>query len=465
MPITSADASFVSGTSKTILMTAQPMQRLHASARTQPSRNVGRIVDFLLLSLVKEKGTALWLEPIGHEGSQDAHRVTVERNSCEIMSTVLGEGLGDAALARLALLAGLDLLLPTVQNGRFSARLGDTDLDLLVAIRPTGRGLSGEVLVLNTLAQDIDAGSATLSHGGVYPEILEQGSTVGPYRIERTLGRGGMGMVYRVEHVHLGKCFAMKVLHTDVLAADPDAARRFVREARAAARVQHSGIVDVSDFGSFSDGRHYIVMELLDGQCLHDVIHTHGALEPLRALQLMRDVASALAAAHAAGIVHRDVSPSNIFINTVQGIETVKIVDFGAASLVDADLGEVADGPPGMVIGTPHYMAPEQVQSLPTDSRSDMYSFGAVLYELVSGRVPFDGDTAVEIVIKHIRETPPPLDTDSDQPVPAPLWQVIERLMAKKPEDRYPTTDAVIADLDRVMALLQRKGWRRWLAL
>jgi serine/threonine-protein kinase len=269
-----------------------------------------------------------------------------------------------------------------------------------------------------------------------------------------------MGIVYLVEHTLLRKRFAMKVLHKEMLSFDPEAARRFVREALAAARVQHDGIVDVSDFGSFSDGRHYLVMELLNGHSLYDLLDQHGTLSPELSLRLMRDVASALNAAHSAGIVHRDVSPSNIFVELVEGKEIIKIVDFGTASVPDADQKDVPDGPPGMVIGTPYYMSPEQVQSLPMDARTDMYSLGAVLYELVTGKVPFNGDNVTEIAMQHIQDPLPRTETDA---IPEELWQLIERLMAKLPEDRFPTTEVAVRELERVHALVKRKGWRKWL--
>jgi len=425
--------------------------------------NAVDVVDIIMYSLASGRGTAVWFEPASDQSELGAHKVTMEKNRKAMVSTEFRDGLGDAVLARFALLAKLDLLAPGMQNGRLNARVGENALELLVTIRLTDSGLAGELRVLDDVGEDLDSSVAKAPGGQAYPEVLAPGTSVGPYQVEKTLGRGGMGMVYLVEHTLLRKKFAMKVLLGGVLREDADAAKRFVREARAAARVQHDGIVDVSDFGSFSDGRHYLVMELLGGLSLDDIMDMQGAIEPTRALVLMRDVAAALGAAHSAGIVHRDVSPSNVFVEKSLLGERIKVVDFGAASIPDIDQSDVPDGPPGMVVGTPYYMAPEQAQALPTDSRSDMYSFGVVLYELVSGRVPFEGETARDIVMKHILEPPPPLFSAQREEIPEELWLVLERLLAKKPEDRYPTTDAVIAELDRVLALLQRKGWRRWL--
>ncbi len=439
---------------------SQATQVSTPSATVLVAANAVDVADLVLYSVATQHATAIWFEPVS---GGDSHKLTINKGKRCLVSTELNAGLGDAVLARFALLARLDLLAPGVQNGRVKAKIDELEIDLLVTIRFTDHGLSGELRVLNEFGGELDSSVTAPVDGHSYPDVLKPGTSVGPYRVICVLGRGGMGMVYKVEHTLLRKEFAMKVLLKDVHLGDPDAARRFVREARAAARVKHDCIVDVSDFGSFSDGRHYLVMQLLSGNSIEDIMDRRGAIEPLRALTLMREVASALAAAHAAGIVHRDVSPSNIFVDVVEGEERVKVVDFGAASLPDADQKDVPDGPPGMVVGTPYYMAPEQAQALPTDSRSDMYSFAVVLYELVSGRVPFEGETARDIVMKHILEAPPPLWTPEGGDVPEELWLVIQKMLAKKPEDRYSTTDAVIAELDRMTTLLQRKGWRRWL--
>lgn len=427
----------------------------------QASPNARDVVDIVLYSLAHKRGTGVWLEPIGDQ--EETHRLTIEKQGKPLVSAVLGGGLGDAALARFALLADMDLLARSTQNSRLKAKVGDIALDILITIRQTDSGLAGELRVLNDVGQDAGVPVASPSGGGAYPDILEPGATVGPYQVEKFLGRGGMGVVYKVQHTLLRKNFAMKVLLKDVLEDDPDAARRFVREALAAARVQHDGIVNVSDFGSLSDGRHYLVMQLLGGESLEDLLDSHRPISMARALTLIREVASALAAAHAAGIVHRDISPSNIFIERTDGAERIKVVDFGAASLPDVDQRDVPDGPPGMVVGTPYYMAPEQAQALPTDHRSDIYALGVVLYETVSGRVPFEAETARDIVMKHILEAPPPLFTPTSEEVPEELWRVIERMLAKMPEDRYQTTDVVVAELDRVLGLVKRRGWRRWL--
>lgn len=407
-----------------------------------------------------QRATAVWLEPVvPGAGHRDAHRVTIESGHRKVASAVLGGGLGDAVLARLALVAGLDLFAGGSPSGRCEVAVGATRLELLVTVRTTERGLAGELRVLDAAGDDAGASVATLPDGGVYPPVLTPGTVVGPYTILRVLGRGGMGVVYAAQHRLLCKEFAMKILAAEVLAEDPDSARRFVREARAAARIRHPGIVDVSDFGTLSDGRHYLVMELLAGRSLDRVIRKEGAVAPARAIALVRAVATALEAAHGAGVVHRDLTPSNIFTGIAGDELAVKLVDFGAAALPDSD---VPDGPPGYVLGTPYYMAPEQVQGLATDARCDLYALGVVFYELLTGGVPFEGETPREIAVKHILEAPPvprsPREAISDE-----LERVVLRLLAKKPADRYQSASSLIADLDRVSTLMSRTGWRRWL--
>ncbi len=437
-------------------------QAVNETVREAVVPNATQVVDLILFSLVKNKGTMIWFEPVIAEGQPLGHLVTFEKHRSRTLSLELQCDLGEASLARLAILAELDFLATGVQNGRLAILVDGRALDLLFTLRSIGGRHSGEIRVLNILGQEQDTVLRTPVSGQAYPAFLKPGTFVGPYRIENTLGRGGMGIVYLVEHTLLRKRFAMKILHGNTLERDPDAARRFVREGLAAARVRHDGIVDVSDFGSFTDGRHYLVMELLDNYSLYDLMDAPGGLQLDLALRLMRDVASALGAAHAAGVVHRDISPSNIFIRRVDGKKKIKIVDFGAASVPDRDQKDVPDGPPGMVIGTPHYMAPEQVQSLPMDARADMYSFGAVLYELVSGQVPFDGDNPQEIGLKHMLAPLPHLE---DIDIPTELWTVLARLLEKDPDNRYATMAEVVTILDGILVMLRPKRLREWFAL
>jgi serine/threonine-protein kinase len=236
----------------------------------------------------------------------------------------------------------------------------------------------------------------------------------------------------------------MKVLLRSVFAEDPDAGARFVCEARAAARGTHPGIVNVSDFGSLADGRAYLVMELLSGESVADVLRAEGALESLRALRLIRDAAEALAAAHEVGVVHRDLTPSNMFVETDQtGEERLVLVDFGAAKMTQAG-GDDEEERASVVFGTPYYMAPEHAQGRSTDGRADIYSLGCCLFEMLTGEVPYTAETVRKILLRHILDPLPTLTGPADKPF---LRALIRRMLAKRPKDRYQSADALAADV------------------
>jgi serine/threonine-protein kinase len=231
---------------------------------------------------------------------------------------------------------------------------------------------------------------------------------------------------------------------------------RFVREARAASRVHHPGIVDVIDFGSLPDGRAFLVMERIDGETLEQIIDGSGAMDPARAVTIARRIATALDAAHGAGVVHRDLKPSNVF---VLADDAIKLADFGAAKMIDST--SPAETQKGQIFGTPYYMSPEHARGLATDRRTDVYSLGCVLYEMLTGTVPFDGPTVMDILTKHIMEPLSPMQTMV--PIPDVLERTVSRALAKRVEERYQTAAEMGADLDRAAAALGRTGWRRWL--
>jgi serine/threonine-protein kinase len=257
----------------------------------------------------------------------------------------------------------------------------------------------------------------------------------GRYEIQTLLGEGGMGKVYKVRHVALQRHFAMKVLRKE-LAADRELALRFEREARAAARVQHPNVVAITDFGTLEEGIPFFVMELLVGQTLGRELQEKVSISVGRSIRIMHQVADGVAAAHEAGIVHRDLKPDNIFLcRSASGDETevIKVLDFGAAQVMGASRLTRQ----GHVFGTPCYMAPEQAQGSDVDLRSDVYALGVILYELITGRVPFDGDTIMGIVSQHLYATPlPPSTLVTGTPL-GHLEEVILRAMAKTPGERY----------------------------
>ena len=264
----------------------------------------------------------------------------------------------------------------------------------------------------------------------------------GRYEIEDLLGQGGMARVFRGQDKVLGRTVAVKVLSPQ-FAGDDQFVARFRREAQAAAALNHPNIVSVYDTGDQGDV-HYIVMEYVEGRTLRDVIRQDGPLLPERASEIAQAVARALAAAHEGGLVHRDIKPGNIML-TRDG--EVKVMDFGIARSSTGDtLTQTA-----AILGTASYLSPEQAQGAAVDARSDIYSLGCVLYEMLTGRPPFTGDSPVSIAYKHVREDPvPPSQLNGD--VPEDMEAVVIKAMAKNQDNRYQTADEMREDLERAAA-------------
>jgi serine/threonine-protein kinase len=269
---------------------------------------------------------------------------------------------------------------------------------------------------------------------------------LGPYTLGRELGTGGMGEVYLAEHYLLKRPCAVKLIRPD-RAGDPDALRRFEREVRATAGLTHPNTVQVYDYGRTEDGTFYYAMEYVPGLTLQELVHRYGPLPAGRAIHLLRQVCGALAEAHAAGLVHRDVKPGNVLVGVRGGRPDVaKLVDFGLVAA--PDVGDAKLTRVGTVAGTPAYMSPEQADGRPDpDGRSDVYSLGAVGYFLVTGRPPFDHPSAVRVLAAHLCQTP-------DSParhrpgLPGDFEAVLLRCLAKDPAGRFP--DA--ASLDAALA-------------
>lgn len=264
------------------------------------------------------------------------------------------------------------------------------------------------------------------------------------YEIHRRLARGGMAQVYLARDRSLDRPVAVKELVPE-FAADPSFVERFRREAQAAANLSHPNVVGVYDWGA-QDGTYFIVMEYVDGPSLSRVLRADGPFHPRRAAEIATEVAAGLGFAHSRGVVHRDVKPGNVLL-TRSG--QAKVTDFGIAralSSPDEDLTQA-----GSVMGTATYFSPEQAQGLAVDPRSDLYSLGVVLYELVTGRPPFTGDTPLAIAYKHVQDEPaPPSSLISG--LPASLEAIIMKLMSKRPDDRYSTAEDLRADLNRFLA-------------
>jgi serine/threonine-protein kinase len=263
----------------------------------------------------------------------------------------------------------------------------------------------------------------------------------GRYRIERELGRGGMAKVYKGEDTVLGRTVAIKVLAPQ-FADDPNFVTRFRREAQAAARISNQTIVSVFDTGS-DDGVHFIVMEYVEGRTLAEYLAGGGRIMPERSIDIAIEVCRALEAAHAQGVIHRDIKPGNIMMDS-RG--EVKVTDFGIARVVSTaeTVAQTA-----AILGTASYLSPEQAQGQPVDARSDLYSLGCVLFEMLTGRAPFQGDSPVAVASKHVLEQPaPPSKLNRD--VSPDLDAVVLRALAKNPANRYQSAEEFRADLERV---------------
>ena len=261
----------------------------------------------------------------------------------------------------------------------------------------------------------------------------------GRYRIERKLGSGGMAEVYLAEDEELGRKVALKILN-ERHARDEQFVERFKREARNAASLSHPHIVRIYDRGQF-DETYYIAMEYLDGPTLKELLVRKGPTPPLTAIKFAREILSALAEAHRHDIVHRDIKPHNVIVSPDWN---VKVTDFGIARSGASQMTEA-----GSIVGTAQYLSPEQARGKPVDQRSDLYSVGIVLYEMLTGTVPFTGDAAVEIAMKHLSNIPEPPSTRREGISPD-LDAVVMRALAKDPEQRYASADEMDADLARV---------------
>jgi serine/threonine-protein kinase len=292
-----------------------------------------------------------------------------------------------------------------------------------------------------------------MASGGVEGEDPLIGRTfAGKYTLETMLGQGAMGAVYRARQIDLDKTVAIKVLHRE-LAADATVVERFRREAKAASRLEHPNSIRVFDFGREPDGVLYLAMEYLAGQSLLGVMQEAGRLPPQAVVHVLSQVLSALSVAHELGIFHRDLKPENIMIVEGRGqdgelTEIVKVCDFGIAKILEPDAPQGSSASPrkgtttGIVVGTPDYMSPEQARGQRVDGRSDLYSVGVILYELLAGQVPFQGQTPLDVVVKHVSEPPAP-PSSVQAGVDSRLEAVCLKALEKQAADRFPDARAM----------------------
>jgi serine/threonine-protein kinase len=289
----------------------------------------------------------------------------------------------------------------------------------------------------------------------------------GRYRIERIIGEGGMGTVYSVEHMHMRKRLAVKILHPE-MSRLPEFVARFEREAMAAAHIDHPNVAAATDFGKLDDGSFFLVLEYVEGKSLRDAIAL-GRLELGRALHVMGQIASALGRAHAIGIVHRDLKPENVMlVQREEDADFVKVLDFGIAKVPVGELSafERKDGPAqpaltqlGMVYGTPEYMAPEQALGQSVDRRADLYALGIIAYEMLVGSRPFDHESKVTLLGMHVTAPVRPMsDVAPDAKVPPEIEAIVARLLAKEAGQRFSDARELLETMGATLLELATEG-------
>jgi len=303
------------------------------------------------------------------------------------------------------------------------------------------------------------------------------GTTVGKYRLHEIVGRGGMGVVYRAEHVYIGREVAVKILH-EGYGAHEDAIKRFLREARAASLINHPNIVEVTDFGKAADGTVFFVMELLVGEPLDAILARERRLDLLRAITICNQLAAALGAAHSKNIIHRDLKPENVMLIPREGrrelvrripdesgghevseretkFDFVKILDFGVAKVHEPEAQKRVTQA-GVVFGTPEYMAPETARVGFSDARSDIYALGVMFYEMLTGVVPFTGEAPVDVMIKQVNDRVPPMrDVAPDAEITEDTEHMILKALAKDPAERQQSMAEFHRDLQKCYGQLR----------
>ena len=267
--------------------------------------------------------------------------------------------------------------------------------------------------------------------------MIDVGQSVGNYNITAKLGEGGMGTVFLAEHPVIGSKVALKAIHPQY-ARSADVISRFVNEAKAVNQIGHDHIIDITDFGTAPTGDFYFMMEYLEGQGLGDAIRSNGAFPPERALNIAAQIADALEASHAHGIIHRDLKPENIILIVRDGVQDfVKVLDFGLAKLTLSDEVPTHHSRTGSVMGTPYYMSPEQCEGkAEIDHRADIYALGVILFEMLTGKIPFGGEGYGEIIIKHVTVPPPAARSIVPELSPA-LDMILFRALSKAPDARF----------------------------
>ena len=298
------------------------------------------------------------------------------------------------------------------------------------------------------------------------PSIAGEPILDGRYNLERRLGQGGMGIVYKGRHIFLKTQHAIKIILPDLVGNDPNLVTRFRQEALAAAAIRHQNIIAVTDFGVVRATMPFLVMEFVQGKSLQEVMAAEGAMGPVRAFEIMQPICSGIAAAHRQNIVHRDIKPLNIMLQDgLSAAEGTKILDFGLAKIKSGELlGSFVAAQTTGLMGSPFYMAPEQWSDDPPDARADVYSLGVMLYQMLAGEVPFKANAIPAIMKKHLTEEPPPFSSRGIE-VPPQIEAVVRHALEKEPEHRTPSADAFLEEFRQAMeaasALLKNTGEAR----
>ncbi|HSD86284.1 MAG TPA: serine/threonine-protein kinase, partial [Kofleriaceae bacterium] len=323
-------------------------------------------------------------------------------------------------------------------------------------VRPTGNQAAAvaaasptAVPATGTPTPAVEMSKAKTSYLPEAPDPLLGATVADRYKVIRKLGEGGMGAVYLATHMVLEKQVALKVLHGE-FARKPDLVERFMQEAKAASRIRHENVIDISDFGATPDGLVFFAMELLQGHDLHEEVaraRLSGHLLPWsRTKKIFLQICGALSAAHARGIVHRDLKPENIYLVDFLGDpDFVKLLDFGIAKVTDVSSEEGGRKltKTGMLFGTPEYMSPEQARGEQVDHRVDIYAMGCILFQLISNRVPFEADNFMGVLSQHLTQEPPQIAPETFDQIGAPraLTDVIDKALAKDRNERWQTID------------------------
>jgi serine/threonine protein kinase len=384
------------------------------------------VADVVLDAALAAGADAVVIEPAAQP---ERYTVAVARNGELIAVSALDAELAIHAIARLGYVCQVDPAATRTTTGRTRVRSVDAQRDVIVTIAPGLRPRAELMFVAP----------------GAKPEPREPlaGERVGHYQILCRIGAGGMGDVYEVEHVTLRRRAALKILQHEVIARDAASRDKFLLEAQATARIKSPHVVEVFDFGYLADGRPYFVMELLAAQSLGDILD-RGTLPVHSALAVARQIAAGLVAAHIQGVVHADVTPCNVLVQR----DHVKLIDFGLAQLRERRApAALAD----QITGTPSYVSPEQIQGHAAIEASDQYALGCVLFEMLAGHPPFDGESATAICLAHVR-TPAPRITTYNEDVPHALSAVIARCLQKDPKQRYSSMAALAEALEAVEA-------------